>query len=248
MARMRMSPWAVCHLIQQDVGVETVLHFPTRGRNLLRVQGDLLAAHALGVRNVFVVMGDPPAIGDYPEAAANYDVVPSGLVGIIKNQLNQGVDQAGSAIGQPTGFLVGVALNLGARDLRREARVLHRKIEAGADFALTQPIYDPTAVRRFRATYEERYGALNLPIFAGILPLQNLAHAEFLHNEVPGILIPESIRERMRKAGTRGPEVGIKLARELLVTLAKFVQGVYLMPAFGRYEQVGEITEVLDRR
>jgi homocysteine S-methyltransferase len=248
MARMRMSPWAVCHLIQQDVGVETVLHFPTRGRNLLRVQGDLLAAHALGVRNVFVVMGDPPAIGDYPEAAANYDVVPSGLVGIIKNQLNRGVDQAGSPIGQPTGFLVGVALNLAARDLQREARILHRKIEAGADFALTQPIYDLTAVGRFRAAYEERYGPLSLPVFAGILPLQNLAHTEFLHNEVPGILIPESIRERMRKAGARGPEVGIKLARELLVALAGSVQGVYLMPAFGRYEQVGEITEVLDRR
>jgi len=247
MARMRMSPWAACHLIQQDVGVETVLHFPTRGRNILRVQGDLLAAHALGVRNIFVVMGDPPSIGDYPEAAANYDVVPSGLVKVVKHQLNQGLDQAGSPIGQPTGFFAGVALNMDARDLERETRVLHRKIEAGADFALTQPLYDPAVARRFIAAYQEGYGPLSIPLFVGILPLQSTAHAEFLHNEVPGIVLPPNVRDRMRKAGTQGRHVGIKLARELLLTLPEFARGVYLIPPFGRYEIAAEILEVLDR-
>jgi methionine synthase I (cobalamin-dependent)/5,10-methylenetetrahydrofolate reductase len=152
MARMRMSAWAVCHLIHSRVGMETVLHFPTRGRNLLRVQGDLLAAHALGVRNLLVVMGDPTAIGDYPEAMDEYDLVPSGLIRLIKQGFNQGVDHAGSSIGQPTNFLVGCALNLGAADLDREVRVLGKKIEAGADFALSQPVYDAELVRRFRTT------------------------------------------------------------------------------------------------
>ena len=116
MARMRMSPWAVCDLIQRQVGVETTLHFPTRGRNLLRVQGDLLAAHALGIRNVFVVMGDPTAIGDYPEAMDNYDLVPSGLIKLIKQDFNLGLDHAGADIGQPTSFFVGCALNLSPQD------------------------------------------------------------------------------------------------------------------------------------
>ncbi len=116
MARMRMSPWAVCSLIQKRTNIETVLHFPTRGRNMLRVQGDLLAAHALGIRNVFVVMGDPTAIGDYPDAMDNYDLVPSGLIKLIKQSFNVGVDHAGSEIGQPTSFFAGCALNLSAVD------------------------------------------------------------------------------------------------------------------------------------
>ncbi len=145
MARMRMSPWAVCSLIQRKVKIETVLHFPTRGRNLLRVQGDLLAAHALDVRNVFVVMGDPTAIGDYPDAMDNYDLAPSGLVKLIKQGFNAGVDHAGTDIGQPTSFFVGSALNLTAPDLERELELIRRKIEGGADFVLTQPIYEHTS-------------------------------------------------------------------------------------------------------
>ncbi|HUV16781.1 MAG TPA: bifunctional homocysteine S-methyltransferase/methylenetetrahydrofolate reductase, partial [Pelolinea sp.] len=141
MARMRMSPWAVCELIQRKVKIETVLHFPTRGRNLLRVQGDLLAAHALDVRNVFVVMGDPTAIGDYPDAMDNYDLAPSGLVKLIKQSFNAGMDLSGTDIGQPTSFFVGTALNLTAPDMEREVKLIHRKIESGADFTLTQPIY-----------------------------------------------------------------------------------------------------------
>src|SRR5690606_9069419 len=140
MARMRMSPWAVCDLIQRTVGIETVLHFPTRGRNLLRVQGDLLAAHALGVRNVFVVMGDPTAIGDYPDAMDNYDLAPTGLIKLIKQGFNSGVDHSGSEIGQPTSFHVGAALNLAPPDAEREIKLIKRKLANGADFFLTQPV------------------------------------------------------------------------------------------------------------
>ena len=128
MARMRMSAWAVCDVVQRQVGVETTLHFPTRGRNLLRVQGDLLAAHALGIRNVFVVMGDPTSIGDYPEAMDNYDLVPSGLIKLIKQGFNEGVDHSGTSIGQPTNFFVGAALNLSPQDIDNEIKNLHRKV------------------------------------------------------------------------------------------------------------------------
>jgi len=141
MARMRMSAWAVCQVVQRQVGAETTLHFPTRGRSLLRVQGDLLAAHALGIRNVFVVMGDPTAIGDYPEAMDNYDLVPSGLIKLIKQGFNVGVDHSGASIGQPTNFFVGAALNLVPPDPDTEIKNLQRKLKAGADFFLTQPIY-----------------------------------------------------------------------------------------------------------
>ena len=148
-ARLRMSPWAAAFLLQSHLGIETILHFPTRGRNLLRVQGDLLAAHALGIRNLFVVMGDPTRIGDVPDAADAYDISPSGLVKLIKQNLNQGTDQAGQSIGAPTHFFVGAALNPGAEDLEGEIKVLRRKLEGGADFLLTQPVYDPAAVDRF---------------------------------------------------------------------------------------------------
>jgi methionine synthase I (cobalamin-dependent)/5,10-methylenetetrahydrofolate reductase len=245
MARMRMSAWAVCHLIHSRVGMETVLHFPTRGRNLLRVQGDLLAAHALGVRNLFVVMGDPTAVGDYPEAMDEYDLVPSGLIRLIKQGFNQGVDHAGSSIGQPTGFLVGCALNLEAADLDREARVLRKKMEAGADYALSQPVYHAGVVARFQGFYEDRYGPLQLPILVGILPLYGARHAEFLHNEVPGIFIPDVIREQMRRAGEDGPQEGVGMARELLAELYDLVQGVYLMPAFNRFDLVAEVIEAV---
>jgi homocysteine S-methyltransferase len=245
MARMRMSAWAVCHLIHSRVGMETVLHFPTRGRNLLRVQGDLLAAHALGVRNLFVVMGDPTAIGDYPEAMDGYDLVPSGLIRLIKHGFNRGVDHAGSSIGQPTNFLVGCALNLGAADLDAEIKVLRRKIEAGADLALSQPVYEASVVRRFRAQYEQRYGPLQLPIFVGILPLYSARHAEFLHNEVPGVTIPEAARACMRRAGQDGAREGVRMASDLLAELTGLVQGVYLMPAFNRFDLLAEIIEAI---
>jgi methionine synthase / methylenetetrahydrofolate reductase(NADPH) len=197
MARMRMSPWAVCELVQRQVGVDTTLHFPTRGRNLLRVQGDLLAAHALGIRNVFVVMGDPTAIGDYPEAMDNYDLAPSGLIKLIKRGFNTGVDHAGADIGQPTSFFAGCALNLCPADPEREAKNLRRKIAAGADFILTQPVFQPENAEAFLRFYAERYGEMELPILVGVLPLYGGRHASFLHNEVPGITIPAAIQQRI---------------------------------------------------
>jgi homocysteine S-methyltransferase len=244
-SRMRMSPWAMCYLLQSQLELETVLHFPTRGRNILRVQGDLLAAHALNVRNIFVVMGDPTSIGEYPEALNDYDLVPSGLIKLLKHGLNTGHDYGGDPIAQPTNFLVGCALNLTPADPEREVTVLHRKIENGADFALTQPVFDLEAAQSFIKRYETSYGPLSLPLLAGVLPLYNARHAEFLHNEVPGINIPEAIRRRMHEAGDQGAPTGVALAQTLAGQLATFCQGIYLMPAFGRYDLAAEVIEAL---
>ncbi|MEW6287985.1 MAG: bifunctional homocysteine S-methyltransferase/methylenetetrahydrofolate reductase [Chloroflexota bacterium] len=243
MARMRMSAWAVCEVVQRQVGVETTLHFPTRGRNLLRVQGDLLAAHALGIRNVFVVMGDPTSIGDYPEAMDNYDLVPSGLIKLIKQGFNAGVDHSGTSIGQPTNFFVGAALNLCPPDLENEVKNLHRKVKAGADFFLTQPVYNPNDGPRVLEAYEAKYGKLDKPILAGILPLVSVRHANFLHHEVPGIFIPEEMRSRIEAAGEEGAKAGVEIAVELAEQFKVWARGVYIMPQFHRYDLVAEIVE-----
>jgi homocysteine S-methyltransferase len=245
MARMRMSPWAVCDLIQRKTQIDTILHFPTRGRNMLRVQGDLLAAHALGVRNVFVVMGDPTAIGDYPEAMDNYDLVPSGLIKLIKQGFNTGVDQAGTDIGQPTSFFVGCALNLAAADVDHEIKNLQRKLNAGADFILTQPVFNPENLDKFLLRYELLHGELKIPILVGILPLNNPRHAAFLHHEVPGIEIPQATQDRLAQAGEHPQKVGVEIAVELAQQMKPHVQGVYISPAFGRYDLAAEIVEAL---
>lgn len=245
MARMRMSPWAVCDLIQRRLGIETVLHFPTRGRNLLRVQGDLLAAHALDVRNVFVVMGDPTAIGDYPNATDNYDLVPSGLIKLIKQGFNAGMDHAGSDIGQPTSFFAGCALNLTPNDPGQEIKNLKRKLRAGADFMLTQPIYDTQAALCFLEQVERELGPLKVPVLVGILPLVSSRHANFIHNEVPGISIPAPILERVERAGENSSSEGIKIAIELVEQIRPYVQGIYLMPPFNRFDYAAEIIEAV---
>ena len=245
MARMRMSPWAVCDLIQRKVGIETTLHFPTRGRNLLRVQGDLLAAHALDIRNVFVVMGDPTAIGDYPDAMDDYDLVPSGLIKLIKQGFNVGLDHAGATIGSPTTFFVGCALDLTAQNLEREVRNLHRKLDAGVDFILTQPVYDTQKVARFFEHYKQKHGKLPVPVLVGVLPLYNVRHAAFLHNEVPGISIPEDLLERMEQAGEQAPREGVRIAVEIVERLQPYASGLYIMPAFGRYDLVAELIEAV---
>jgi homocysteine S-methyltransferase len=242
MARMRMSPWAVANLVQEELGLETVLHFPTRGRNLLRVQGDLLAAHALGVRNIFVVMGDPTAIGDYPNAMDDYDVVPSGLVKLIKQNFNTGTDYAGVDIGAPTSFFAGCALDLTPRDPQREIKSLRKKIASGADFALTQPVFDPAAAQVFIRQAEEQVGSFNLPLMIGILPLFNERHAAFLHNELPGIDIPEGLRARIEGAADKRKE-GIEMAVELIEQCRGWAGGVYLMPPFRRYDVAAEVIE-----
>jgi len=241
LARMRMSAWAVCDVVQRTVGVETTLHFPTRGRNLLRVQGDLLAAHAIGLRNVFVVMGDPTSIGDYPEATDNYDLVPSGLIKLIKQGFNMGVDHSGTSIGQPTNFFVGAALNLCPQDVDTEVKNLHRKIKAGADFFLTQPIYRADDGPKLIEAYEAKHGKLDKPILAGILPLVSARHANFLHNEVPGVFIPDEARTRIESAGDDAAKVGVELAVELIQGIKSWAGGIYMMPQFHRYDQASEI-------
>ena len=242
-ARMRMSPWAVCNLIQTRFGIETTLHFPTRGRNLLRVQGDLLAAHAINIRNVFVVMGDPTAIGDYPDANDSYDLVPTGLIRLIKEGFNTGVDHAGGEIGQPTTFFVGAALNLCPSDYDREIRILRKKLDAGADFFLTQPIFEVDRARDFLAYYAERHGELTKPLLAGVLPLVTDRHARFLHNEVPGIVIPQEIQDRMANAGEDMLGEGKRIAVELIREIRKTFQGVYIIPSFNRFDMIAEIIE-----
>ncbi len=243
MARMRMSAWAVCDVVQRKVGVETTIHFPTRGRNLLRVQGDLLAAHALGIRNIFVVMGDPTAIGDYPEAMDNYDLVPSGLIKLIQQGFNEGIDHSGTSIGQPTNFFVGAALNLCPPDVDNEIKNLHRKVKAGADFFLTQPVYRADDGPKLLEAYEAKHGKLDKPILVGILPLVGVKHANFLHNEVPGISIPDETRKRIEAAGDEGVKAGVEIAVELVEQAKAWAGGVYIMPQFHKYDMVAEIVE-----
>jgi 5,10-methylenetetrahydrofolate reductase len=235
MARLRMSPWAMAARIEREVGVETILHFTTRDRNLVRLQSDLLAVHALGIRTLLVLRGDLPQTGDYPRATAVADVQPSGLVRLIKG-FNSGQDVAGNSIGTPTSFLVGVALNMAARDLDRELRALERKLAAGADFVCTMPIFEPETLDRFLA----RVGSLPVPMLVGVLPLHSARHAEFLHNELPGMVVPEAIRAHMRQAKD-GREAGLRLARELLAALRARVAGAYLVPSFGRYDRVVQL-------
>ncbi len=247
MARMRMSPWAVCNLIQRKIEIETVLHFPTRGRNLLRVQGDLLAAHALDVRNVFVVMGDPTSIGDYPDAMDNYDLVPSGLIKLIKKGFNAGIDHAGSDIGQPTSFFTGCALNLAPNEPEQEIKNLRRKLRAGADFIMSQPIYDPQAALGFLNRAAQELGQLP-PLLVGILPLVSTRHASFLHHEVPGISIPETIRDRLEGSKENAAAEGLKIAIELVEQMRPHIQGIYLMPPFNRFDYAAEIIEAVQPR
>ncbi|MCL4871896.1 MAG: bifunctional homocysteine S-methyltransferase/methylenetetrahydrofolate reductase [Anaerolineae bacterium] len=244
LARMRMSAWAAAYLIQGKVGVETILHFPTRGRNLLRIQGDLLAAYSLNVRNLFVTMGDPARIGDYPEAMDSYDIVPTGLIQLIKQQFNAGLDQAGQKLDQPTSFVVGCAMSLQPKDPAHEIKLLQKKIQSGADFALTQPVFDPAAARQFITQYQEQTGQPMLPLIVGIQPLFNSANAEFLHNEVPGISIPEPLRQRMLQA-TNPQDEGVAIAQEIMHQLDGLIQGVYLIPAFGRYDLAAQVLDAV---
>ena len=248
MAKMRMSPWAACRLIEQELGLETVLHFPTRGRNLLRLQGDLLAIHALGVRNLFVCLGDPVSIGDYPHGSDNVDVTATGLVELVTKSFNRGTDHAGSSIGEPTGFVVGCALNPDPADLEREIRLLRRKIDAGATFALSQPAYEGRVIERFAAEYEARQGPLTLPVLAGVLPLVSARHAVFLDNEVPGITIPPSTLERMRRVPeSRAAAEGTAMAIDLVTEMREQAAGIYLMPQFGRFDLAAEVVEAAAR-
>ncbi len=245
-ARMKMSAWGMAHFLQTQVGMDTVLHFPTRGRNILRVQGDLLAAHALGLRNLFVTMGDPTKIGDYPNANDTYDIVPSKLIDLITHGFNEGKDMGGNSIGMPTHFFVGCALNMAADDLDHEIKVLGNKLSAGSGFALGQAVYDPPRVEAFLKRYEEINGkAFDLPVLMGVMPLYSVKHAQFLHNEVPGITIPDPIFKRLEDAGDQASQEGVKIAKEIMAQLRPYVQGAYVIPSYGRYHLAAEVVNAI---
>lgn len=243
MARVRMSAMTLCYLIQHEVDVETIIHFTTRDRSLMGLQSELLGAHAANVRNILALTGDPPNLGDYPESTAVYDVDSIGLIRII-SRLNQGEDSFGASIGRGASFTIACAIDPTRQDLEEEARRLHDKIESGADFVMTQPIFDIDVWTRFLKIYGE--AKLPVPVMIGVLPLQSSRHAEFLHNEVPGITLTDKARDRMRQAGSSGRQEGVQMAQELLRELVPFADGTYLMPSFGRYEVAAEVISVLD--
>lgn len=245
LAKIRMSCIALAVMLQQQVGLETIIHFTTRDRNLMALQSDLIGAHSLGIRNVIALTGDPPRLGDYPNATAVYDIDSIGLIKILK-RLNEGHDWAGTSIGTNADFFIACALDMAwANSDPAELDRFHRKLEAGADFVMTQPIYEAAILREFLQKYSDKYGKVEKPIVLGVLPLMSSKHAEFLHNEVPGITLTDESRQRMRDAGERSVEEGIKLAQELLRDAKDWVAGTYLMPSFGRYEVCGEIVKVL---
>lgn len=244
MARVRLSALGLCYLLQHEVGIETILHLTTRDRNLMGLQSDLLGAHALGVRNILALTGDPPTLGDYPHATPVYDVDSIGLVRILTN-FNNGMDAGGASIGQQASFTIGVACDPTRPDLDRELERLHAKLAAGAHFIMTQPVFDLDTWLTFVRKYEERYGPLGVPVLLGILPLQSYRHAVFLHNEVPGITLTEEALERMRRAGANGRAEGVAMARELVARAYEVVEGIYIMPSFGRYEVAVEVVESL---
>jgi methionine synthase / methylenetetrahydrofolate reductase(NADPH) len=245
MARIRMSCIALARLIQDHLGLETIIHFTTRDRNLMALQSELLGAHALGIRNILALTGDPLRVGDYPNTTGVWDLDSVGLMQVIRG-MNEGHDAAGSSIGAKSSFHIGAALNLNMTEEQTDQEIekYQHKIEAGAQFIMTQPIYELAPLLRFL----DRVGTPPIPMLLGCIPLHSSRHAEFLHNEVPGITIPEDVRMRMRAAGERGHEEGLKLAEELLTAVRPMVQGVYLMPSYGRYDVVSKLTTMLNQQ
>ncbi len=238
MARVRMSPFASAYLIQSHIGIEVIAHLTTRDRNLMALQADLLGAHALGLRHVLALTGDPPTL----PAKGVYDVDSIGLIALIK-KLNEGQDGSGKSIGEGTDFLVGCSLNPTADDLDLELERFERKLEAGADFVMTQAVYD---VDRYRQVMR-RVGSPDVPIILELLPLQSYKNAEFIHNELAGVTLPGEVLERMREAGNNGIAVGMDIARETFMELRGEVDGVYLIPSFDRYEQASSLISELRR-
>ena len=236
MARVRMSCIAFAALAEQQVGIETLIHFTTRDRNLMALQSELLGAHALGIRNVIALTGDPPRMGSYPSATGVWDVDSVGFIKIIK-QLNQGCDWAQNSIGRPTNFLIACAVNPMADDLDHEIERYHQKVEAGADVAITQPLYNLEQLQRFF----DRVPRPPIPTIVEIMPLQSYKHAEFCHHELAGVVVPEDVLAMMRAAGERGMEVGAEQARQFLHAVFPHVQGVLFVPSFHRYEMVAAL-------
>jgi homocysteine S-methyltransferase len=249
MARVRMSALSVAFGIQHDLDLECLVHCTTRDRNLMALESELLGAHALGVRNVIALTGDPPRIGDYPTGTGIWDVDSIGLIEML-TRLNLAEDPSGRSIGQRAGFTIACALDSTAADATTEWDRLERKIAAGAHLVMTQPLYSVEQVESMLAEARRRFGpaGMPVPILLGVLPLVSTRHAEFLHNEVPGITIPDEARAAMRDAGDRGSEVGIEMADDLLGAMEGEVAGTYIMPSFGRFEQCAELVRRIRAR
>jgi homocysteine S-methyltransferase len=234
-ASARMSALALAVILQKEVGIETVLHFACRDRNVIGMQSDLLGAWALGLRNILAITGDPPKLGNYPDATAVFDVDAIGLTNLI-NRLNHGLDLAGNPIGDPTGFSIGVGVNPGAINLDEELRRLDWKIEAGAEYMITQPVFDLRILEHFM----KRISHIKLPLLCGIWPLVSYRNAEFMNNEVPGASVPAEILDRMRRTTTKeeGFQEGVKIARETYEWVKSEVAGVQLSAPLGRIEGI----------
>ncbi|MCC7111400.1 MAG: methylenetetrahydrofolate reductase, partial [Deltaproteobacteria bacterium] len=218
--------------------IEPLLHVCGRDRNLLGLQADLIGAHVHGLKNLLIITGDPPKVGDYPDATAVFDLDSIGLLGMARG-LNRGVDPAGKSIGEKTSFVLATGAEPAARDFDREIKRLYEKKESGAEAVLTQPVFDLATLDRFLTATRD----LGLPIVLGILPLASARNAEFLHQNVPGMSIPNEVLTRMRKAGdgASAAREGVAIAAEALAALRGRVQGVYIMPPFGRVELALEV-------
>jgi homocysteine S-methyltransferase len=237
-ASARMSALAMATLIQRNIGIETVLHIACRDRNVIGMQSDLLGAWALGLRNVLAITGDPPKLGNYPDATAVFDVDSIGLANVI-TRLNHGLDLAGNPIGEPTGFTIAVGVNPGAINLDEELKRLDWKIEAGAEYIITQPVFDIKIFERFMKRIEH----VKVPLICGLWPLVSYRNAEFMNNEVPGASVPDEIMERMRKTSTKeeGFAEGIKIAKETFQQFKSEVAGVQMAAPLGRIDAVFDI-------
>jgi homocysteine S-methyltransferase len=245
-ATARMSNLAFCSILIDRYGIEPILHVCGRDRNLIGQMAHLLGAHAIGIRNLVIITGDPPKVGDYPEATAVYDLDSIGILNMANN-LNRGLDPAGKRLaGGQTSFLLATGLEPGAQDLEKEIHRLERKHAAGAEIVMTQPIFK----QELLDDVLRRIAHLRMPVLVGVLPLVSYKNAEFLHNEVPGMQIPEDIRERMRKAppGAEARKEGVRIAREMLFAVRDRVQGAYLMPPLGKYELALEVLDGLKHR
>jgi homocysteine S-methyltransferase len=240
-ASARMSNQALSILVQQQVGIEVVLHYTCRDRNVLSIQSDLLGAAAIGIRNLICITGDPPRLGNYPDATAVFDVDSIGLVNIVHN-LNHGLDIGGNAIGTATPFVIGVGANPGAPNLEEEVRRFEYKVEAGAEFCVTQPVFDIGLLE----TFLKQVDGCRIPVVAGIWPLTSARNAEFMKNELR-VAIPDEIMHRMERVGSADAAraEGIAIAREMLIAVKEIAQGVQISAPFGRYSSAVDVLEAL---
>ncbi|GER90953.1 bifunctional homocysteine S-methyltransferase/methylenetetrahydrofolate reductase [Dictyobacter vulcani] len=246
MARVRMNNVAAARLIQQNVGIETIVHFTPRDRNLMAVQSDVIGAHATEIRNILAVTGDPPSHGDFPNSTGIWDVDSIGLISILSN-LNKGLDGNRRKLAAASSFFIGCAANPAATELDIELERLHRKIEGGAQYILTQPVFDAGTFLHYIRRYKDQYGEIPIPILIGLQPLHSYQQAEKFHNEVPGIVIPEEIRQRLRQAGEGGGAVGLEIIKELFEKLQSEVQGTYIMP-LDRFELIEDLIPYIRQR